>query len=183
MPTYSIIAVSGSLRKGSYNSALVRAFKERAPEGVHIEIIDISKLAVYDQDMDAHFPPEVQAIKDKIIAADGIILATPEYNRSMSSAMKNFIDWTSRPYGTSPWTGKAVYTIGATMGMGGTALAQADLRKSLLFLNASIMGQPEFYLTMAQNVIDESGKVTDENTLRHIDGAFSAFTAFIDRIR
>jgi chromate reductase len=183
MPTHNIVAISGSLRKGSYNSALLRAFKEQAPEGVNIEILDISGLAVYDQDMDANFPAAVQEMKDKIKAADGVILATPEYNRSMSSAMKNFIDWSSRPYGTAPWAGKPVYTVGATMGPTGTILGQADLRKTLLFLNAVIMGQPEFYLGTAQNVIDESGKVTDADTITRIDGAIAAFMAFIDKVK
>jgi chromate reductase len=97
MANYNLVAVSGSLRKASYNTALLHAVKAQAPEGMNIEILDISFLPVYDQDMDATFPPEVQALKDKIKAADGIILATPEYNRSMSSPMKNFIDWSSRP--------------------------------------------------------------------------------------
>ena len=183
MANYNLVAVSGSLRKDSYNSALLRAFKERAPEGVTIEILDISKLVVYDQDMETNFPAEVQAFKDTIKAADGVILATPEYNRSMSSPMKNFIDWSSRPYGTSPWAGKPVYTVGASGGGIGTALAQADLRKSLHFLDALVIGQPEFYLGGAHEKFDANGVLTDEGTKKHIDSGLAALTALIDKVR
>ena len=183
MANYKLVAVSGSLRKDSYNTALLRAFKERAPESVTIDILDISKLVVYDQDMDANFPADVQALKDTIKAADGVILATPEYNRSMSSPMKNFIDWSSRPYGTAPWTKKPVLTVGASGGAIGTALAQTDLRKSLHFLNAFVLGQPEFYLGGAGQKFDENGVLTDEDTKKHIDAALAALTAIIDTLR
>ena len=183
MSTYNILTVSGSLRKSSYNTGLLRALKERAPEGVEIEILDISNLSVYDQDADANFPAEVAAMKEKIKAADGIILATPEYNRSMSSAMKNFIDWSSRPYGTAPWGGKPVCTIGASMAHTATAFAQADLRKSLLFLDAHVLGQPEFYLGVAHEKFDESGTLTDESTKQHLDAVLAALMAQIDKNR
>ena len=183
MANYNIVAVSGSLRKDSYNTALLRALKERAPEGVTIEMLDISKLVVYDQDMDANFPAEVQAMKDKIKAADGVVLATPEYNRSMSSAMKNFIDWSSRPYGTAPWGGKPVYIMGASMAHTGTMLAQGELRLGLLFLNALVVGQPEFYLGVAQEKFDEKGVLTDEATKKHLDAGLTALTTLIDKVR
>ena len=151
---------------------------------MNIEILDISSLVVYDQDMDAEFPASVTALKEKIKAADGIILATPEYNRSMSSAMKNFIDWTSRPYGTSPWTGKPVYVMGASPGAIGAALGQTELKVSLLFLNVRhVLGQPEFYLGAAHEKFDASGVLTDENTKKHIEAALTAFTAHIDKLR
>ncbi len=179
MDTRNIIAISGSLRKASYNTALINALKERAPADVSIEILDISGLPVFDQDLEANFPAEVQAMKDKILKSDGIILATPEYNRSMSSAMKNFIDWSSRPYGTGPWGGKHVAVIGASMAHTGTLAAQEDLRKGLLFLGANVMGQPEFYLGAAQEKIDASGKVTDADTLAHLDAVLNALLSRI----
>jgi chromate reductase len=183
MTTYTIVAVSGSLRKASYNSALLRALKERAHEGVNIEILDISGLAVFDQDMEENFPAEVVALKEKIAKADGVILATPEYNRSMSSAMKNFIDWSSRPYGTGPWGGKPVATIGASMAHTGTMLAQAELKTSLLFLGAHVIGQPEFYLGAAHEKIDAEGNITDADTQTHLDSVLVALTTHIDKAR
>jgi NAD(P)H-dependent FMN reductase len=183
MATYNIVAVSGSLRKGSYNSALLRALKERAPEDTTIEILDISGLAVYDQDVDANFPAEVQAMKAKIAAADGIILATPEYNRSMSSAMKNFIDWSSRPYGTGPWGGKLVAVIGASMAHTGAMMAQSELKLSLLFLGASVIGQPEFYLGAAHEKISAEGVLTDEDTKTHLDAVLTTLKTHIDKAR
>ena len=183
MANYNIVAVSGSLRKESFNTRLLHAAVAMAPEGVHIEILDISKLVVYDQDMDANFPADVQAMKDKIKAADGILLATPEYNRSMSSAMKNFIDWSSRPYGTGPWGGKPVYVMGASMAHTGTALAQAELRLGLLFLGAHVLGQPEFYLGAAHEKFDAAGTLTDEETKKHLAAGVAALTAQIDKVR
>ena len=183
MATYNIVAVSGSLRKASYNSALLRTLKERAPEGTTIEILDISGLAVFDQDNEANYPADMAAIKDKILKADGVILATPEYNRNMSSAMKNFIDWSSRPYGTGPWGGKFVVTIGASMAHTGTMAAQIDLRAALLFLGARVIGQPEFYLGAAHEKIDAAGTVTDADTLTHLDAVLTALTANIDKAR
>jgi chromate reductase len=184
MATYNLIAVSGSLRKGSFNTSLLHAFAAQAsalqPESMSIEILDISGLAVYNQEFDENFPPEVQALKDKVKAADAILLATPEYNRTMSSAMKNFIDWSSRPYGTAPWSGKIVYTMGATPGVLGTALAQFDLKKSLLFLGAEVIGQPEFYITSAPQKFDTEGNLIDEDTKKYIDAALMAIKARID---
>ena len=179
MATHNIVAVSGSLRKTSFNTALINALKERAPADVSIEILDISGLPVYDQDLEANFPAEVVAMKDKILKSDGIILATPEYNRSMSSAMKNFIDWSSRPYGTGPWGGKLVAVIGASMAHTGAMSAQEDLRKGLLFLGAHVLGQPEFYLGAAHEKIDATGKVTDADTLTHLDAVLTGLISNI----
>ncbi len=186
MANYNLVAVSGSLRKGSFDTALLHAFAAQGaamPESMNVEILDIDFLPVYNQDFDANYPADAQGLKDKIKAADAVLLATPEYNRTMSSAMKNFIDWTSRPYGTAPWSGKIVFTLGATGGVVGTALAQADLKKSLLFLDAAVMGQPEFYMSGNAQKFDAEGNLTDEDTKKHIDGALAAIKARIDATR
>ena len=183
MNTYHILALSGSLRKGSYNTALVRAFQKLAPEGVTVEIADISTLPLFNQDEEANFPPAAAALKEKIEHADGIIVATPEYNRSIPGVLKNAIDWTSRPYGQGAWNGKAVYVIGASIGPIAAALAQADLKKTMLFMNAIVLGQPEFYLGVAGSKFDEAGNLIDEDTEKHIKKAFEAFTAFIEKVR
>lgn len=183
MTTYNILAFSGSLRKDSYNTALVRAFKERAPEGVTIEIAEIGNLPLYDQDAEAEFPTLAMELKAKIEAADAILIATPEHNRSVPSALKNAIDWTSRPWGKNSWATKPVFVCGASIGAIGTALAQYHLKQVLNYLNVRVLGQPEFYLGMAQSKFDAAGKLTDEDTLAHIDSSFAAFTAFIDQLR
>src|ERR1700744_5708564 len=125
----NIVAISGSLRKGSYNTMLVRAFQAVASEGFAIELLPIGDLPLYNQDDEAAFPAAAQALKDKILAADGIIIATPEYNRSLPGVLKNAIDWASRPYGKNAFAGKTVLVAGVSGGKIGTALAQSDLKE------------------------------------------------------
>jgi NAD(P)H-dependent FMN reductase len=183
MPNYRLLAISGSLRKGSINTMLAHAFAANAPAGTEIEMLDWSEVPIFNQDDEKDFPILVTQLKEKIHAADGIIIVTPEYNRSVPGALKNMLDWTSRPYGNSAWAGKAVYIAGATMGSVGTALAQDDIKKFMHFNNAFIMGQPEFYMTNAPGKFDESGVLADEDTKQHIIKGLGVFTAFIDKVR
>jgi chromate reductase, NAD(P)H dehydrogenase (quinone) len=183
MPTYNLVAVSGSLRKGSLNTMVVKAFKENAPEGVAVEILDYSDFVVYNQDFEADFPSNVTSIKSKIKSADGVIISTPEYNRTIPGPLKNFIDWTSRPYGDSAWNEKPVFIASASGGSLGGALASMNLHQAFVYLNARVMGQPEFYMNHATSKFDEQGILTDEETKKHIADAFAKFTAFIEKFR
>ncbi|KND49334.1 MAG: NADPH-dependent FMN reductase [Parcubacteria bacterium C7867-008] len=183
MPNYRLLAISGSQRKSSYNSALVQAFISAASENISIEVLDWSDVPLYNQDLEESFPTIVTEIKQKIAEVDGIIIATPEYNRSIPGPLKNLIDWVSRPYGQGAWAGKPVTVVGASVGSVGTALAHADVQKSLMFNNAHVLGQPEFYLGFAQNKFDEQGNLTDEDTKQHIISQLAAFTAYIDTLR
>lgn len=181
MEKLRIIGFSGSLRKASINSGLLRAVKEQAGEGMEIEIVDIGSLPMYNQDLEAQYPAEIAALKEKIRAADGIIIATPEYNRSIPGALKNLFDWTSRPYGEDAWSGKAVAVVGASLGPIGTALAQYHLKQILNYLNAHVMGQPEFYVGNASDKFDADGNLTDAKTKEYITrllGVFSKHIAF-----
>jgi chromate reductase len=183
MSAYKILAISGSLRKGSYNSSLIQAFKEDAPEGVTIEIVEIGDIPTFNQDLEANFPQVVIDLKQNILAADGVLIATPEYNRGVPGMLKNVIDWTSRPYGDSSWNQKPVYVVGASVAPTGAALAQYQLKQTMLFLNTFVLGQPEFYCGTANTKFDEEGKLIDEDTKAAIGRGLSAFTALIDRIR
>lgn len=147
----SVLAISGSLRKKSYNTALLRAAQILAP-ALNIEILDYSMLPVYNQDFEEPFPSEVARIKKKIQAAGAILIAVPEFNRTPAGSLKNLIDWTSRP-DYSIWNQKAVGIIGASSGMRGANLAQFDVRRIMSYFNARTMGQPEFYCAN-----DEDGK-------------------------
>ncbi len=175
----NILALSGSLRKESFNSALLREFVKQAPEGVTIDVADIGALPLYNQDREANFPAEAAALKSKIKAADGILISTPEYNRSIPGVLKNAVDWTSRPYGDSAWDGKPVYIVGATGGQIGTAVGQYALKQSMLYLNTRVLGQPEFYLSFATDKFDEKGNLTDASTVEHVEKALAAFIGFI----
>ncbi|HVX90669.1 MAG TPA: NAD(P)H-dependent oxidoreductase [Candidatus Paceibacterota bacterium] len=184
---YTLLAISGSLRKESYNSALIRAWKELAPEGVTVDIVtadEIRAFPPYDQDVEAAaYPAEAAQMKERIKKADGVLVATPEYNRSVPGVLKNVIDWTSRPYGQSAWQGKPVFVMGATGGAIGTALAQAALKQVLSYLDARVPGQPEFYAGNIKDKLDREGHLTDESTKEHIRAAYPVFLSFIDRNR
>lgn len=177
----TVVGIVGSLRKKSYNLSLMNAVKDMAPEGVSLEILDIGTVPLFNQDLETSaYPAEAQALKDKIKAADAVIIATPEYNRSVPGVLKNMIDWTSRPHGTSAWTGKHVATMGATGGAIGTAVAQGHLRQILTYLNTHIMGQPEFYLGGIAAKLDENGVLTDPTTKEHIAKFWTAFVSAIN---
>jgi chromate reductase len=160
----NILALSGSLRKGSFNTALLRALQGLSPSGMEIEIAEIDALPLYNQDDEAAFPSAAKALKDKIEAADGIIIATPEYNRSVPGVLKNAIDWVSRPYGQNSFAKKPVLIAGVSGGKIGTAVAQSHLRQIMNYLDADVIGQPELYLGPAQGVFDKEGNITDAST-------------------
>ena len=160
----NIIAISGSLRKDSFNTALLRAMQSLAPSGMQITIADISTLPLYNSDLEASFPAAAQALKDAIEAADGVIIATPEFNRSLSGVLKNAIDWASRPWGKNSFAGKPVLTAGVSVGKIGTAVAQSHLRQIMVYLDAKVIGQPELYLGPTQGIFDAAGNITDEST-------------------
>src|SRR5271169_5569843 len=122
--TLKILGIAGSLRRGSYNAAALRAAQELAPAGMTIDIFDIAAIPLYNEDVKAQgFPPVVADLRARIKAADGVLLATPEYNYATSGAMKNVIDWVSRPP-EQPFDGKPIALIGASAGALGTARAQ-----------------------------------------------------------
>lgn len=184
MNTTHLLTISGSLRKDSFNSALLRAVEAQMPGGITVEHARIGDLPLYNQDDEKErFSKEAAELKAKIRAADGIIIATPEYNRSVPGVLKNALDWTSRPYGDNAWAGKPVYVMGMTGGAVGTALAQADLKKILLYLDAHVLGQPEFYGVFATEKFDAEGNLTDEKTKEVIAKALTAFVAYIGKFR
>jgi chromate reductase len=157
----NIVALSGSLRKDSFNTSLLHALQALAPEGMQITVADISTLPLFNQDDEAVFPAVAQALKDTIEAADGIIIATPEYNRSVPGVLKNAIDWASRPWGQNSFEGKPVLTMGVSVGKLSTSVAQSHLRQILSYLDMQIIGQPEVYLGPAQELFDGEGNLTD----------------------
>jgi chromate reductase len=160
----NIIAISGSLRKDSFNTALLRNLQALAPADMEITIADISGLPLYNQDDEGTYPEVAQALKDKVASADGIIFATPEYNRSIPGVLKNAIDWVSRPYGLNSFAKKPVLVAGVSIGKTGTAIAQSHLRQVLIHLDMQVIGQPEIYLGPAQGIFDAEGNIMDEST-------------------
>lgn len=179
MAKLNLLAFSGSLRKASFNSGLVRAATELGVADFTITFVDISTLPLYNQDMEANFPAQITELKNQIRAADGILFASPEFNRSVSGVLKNMLDWTSRPYGDSAWDNKPVATMGASSGQISTALSQYHLKQIMLYLNCRVMGQPEFYVGLGATKFDDSGNLTDQKTKDKIVQLLAAFKKFI----
>jgi chromate reductase len=157
-----ILGIAGSLRKASYNRALLRAARELLPATVELEELDLRGLPFYDGDLEAAGDPEpVAALKHAIREADALLIATPEYNRGTPGVLKNAIDWASRPPLASPLTGKPVAIMGASTGRGGTARAQEQLRAALEFSRAAVVEQPEVLVPEAFMRFDEHGELVD----------------------
>lgn len=168
----NILFISGSLRKQSINTALLRAFDSALPEDCTSSWADLN-LPLFNEDLESDFPTEAEVLRQQILAADTIIIATPEYNRGMSGVLKNAIDWTSRPYGENAWVGKRVLVAAASPGGIAGALAVYQVKQSLLHLNAEVLGQPEFMVGGAFDKFDEAGELTDEKTKEFIDQAIA----------
>jgi len=157
-----ILGISGSLRKGSYNTATLKAAQALAPEGVTIDTFDIAGIPIFNQDEEGSPGPRVVEFKKAIRAADAILIATPEYNYSIPGPLKNAIDQASRPYGDNAWNGKPVALMSASVGIFGGARAQYHLRQSFVFLNMFAVTQPEVMIPAAQTRFDAQGNLTDE---------------------
>jgi chromate reductase len=164
----SILGFAGSLRKGSYNKALLRAAMEMIPESAQLEIFNLEGIPLFNQDMENQPPEKVKEFKAKLRGADAILIATPEYNYSIPGVLKNAIDNASRPYGDNAFDGKPVAIMGASVGMLGTARSQYHLRQSLVFLNMYPLNKPEVMVPLAQEKIDQEGRVTDPKTREKI---------------
>jgi len=177
-----ILGISGSLRKGSYNSGALRAAVELCPDGAEIEVFDIAPIPPFNQDEDQDPPAIIREFKEKILAADAIVFATPEYNYSIPGVLKNAIDWASRPYGQSAWEGKPAAIMGASIGGIATARAQYDLRKMMVFLNMFPINRPEVMIGNCSDRYDEQGKLIDEPTRAIIKEMLEKLIAWTKKI-
>ena len=177
-----ILGISGSLRKGSYNSMALRAAQKLAPQGITIEIADISRIPLYNDDVRAAGEPaEVAALKAQIRAADAVLLVSPEYNFSIPGVLKNTLDWMSRPP-EPPLDGKVVGIMGASPGPVGTARVQYDLRKVLVFMNAFTVNKPEVFISSCASKFDPQGNLTDEATGKFIGDLLVAMQSLKKRV-
>lgn len=160
----TILGFAGSLRKDSYNKALLRAAAELLPENARLEVFDLDGIPLYNQDLEKDMPVIVKEFKSRIRAADAILIATPEYNYSMPGVLKNAIDWASRPPGDNSFEGKPLALMSASTGMLGGARAQYHLRQVFVTLNMQAVNRPEVLVSFAPKKIDEKGNVTDQRT-------------------
>jgi len=163
-----ILGIAGSLRRDSFNRLALQAAQQLVPEGSRIDVADIDGLPGFNQDDESEPPAKVTELKQKIRDADAILFVTPEYNYSVPGVLKNAIDWASRPYGDSAWSGKPVAIMGASIGTMGTARAQYHLRQMFVFLNMHAVNQPEVMIGNAAKRFEEQGNLTDETSRKLI---------------
>lgn len=182
MATYKIGYFVGSLAKGSINRVLANALIKLAPEELEFTEIPIKDLPLYSYDYDADFPPAGRALKEAIQAADGILFVSPEYNRSIPGALKNAIDWGSRPWGTNSFARKPTGIIGASPGSIGTAVMQSSMRAVLSFLDAPQLNAPEAYVKYDPAAFGDDGTVKDESTAKFLGHYMEEYAAFVARV-
>jgi chromate reductase len=164
--TIHVLAFAGSLRSGSYNRALVHAAAESAPEGMRVRTVQLDDIPFYDRDVEREGDPAaVTALKSAIEHADGVLIATPEYQHSIPGVLKNALDWASRPHGRSVLERKPAAIMGATPGRLGTARAQDELRKVLGYNGALVLPQPRLLVRRASEKVDDEGAFVDRATL------------------
>ena len=178
-----LLGFAGSLRKASYNKALLRAAQGLVPEGVELEIFDLEGIPPFNQDLEREPVQTVKDFKARVRAADGLLIASPEYNYSMPGVLKNAIDAASRPYGDSPFDGKPAAIMGASIGMLGTARAQYHLRQVCVFLNMYLLNRPEIMVPFAEGKFDEAGRLTDETTRQKVGELLQELAAWVRKLK
>jgi chromate reductase len=161
-----ILAISGSYRKGSFNLALLGEAKRTLPENSSLEIFDVSKFPLYSKDLEGNPPAEVDTLKEKIRAADAILIATPEFNYSVSAVLKNAIEWGNRP--DNSWEGKPAAIVSATTGVRGGVRSQLHLRQIMVDLNMHPINDPELFLGNAREAFDSEMRLTNENARKQL---------------
>ena len=180
--TYKVGYFVGSLSSTSINRELAKVLIRVAPEDLEFTEIPIRDLPLYSPDYDANYPPEAVALKQAIRAAQAILFVTPEYNRSLPGALKNAIDWASRPWGQNAFDHVPAATIGASQGQIGTALAQQSLRAVLSYCNARQMTAPEAYITFNHEWFPGEGEILDKSTQEYLEGFLLEFRDHIMRV-
>ncbi|PSH62241.1 NADPH-dependent FMN reductase [Phyllobacterium sophorae] len=176
------IGLCGSLRRGSYNMLALRAAQKLAPHGMTVSIESIAEIPLYNEDLRTTDTPDaVVILKNKIAAADAILLVSPEYNYSIPGVLKNALDWLSRPP-EPPFNGKPVAIMGASIGHLGTARGQYHLRQVLVYMNTFTLNKPEVFIGQADRKFDANGHLIDETTIRHIAEQLKSLDQLVRRL-
>ena len=180
--SYKVGYLIGSLSTKSINRLLARALERAAPSDLQMSEISFKELPLYSYDYDPDYPPVARAFKDAIAAVDAVLFVTPEYNRSIPGALKNAIDWASRPYGQNSFTRKPSAVIGTSPGKIGTAVGQQHLRSILAFCNSPLMNAIEAYIQFEPGLINEDGEVSNDSTRAFLQNYMAEFHGFIGRV-
>ncbi len=178
-----VLAIAGSLRKGSYNKALVRAAIQVAPPGVVVEeFVELGAIPLFNEDVERQPPEAVRALKAKVAAADALLIATPEYNNSIPGVLKNAIDWASRPYSDNSFEDKPVAIMSAGASLGGVR-AQISLRQVFVFLYMHALNKPQVLVANARTRVDASGEFTDPAIRDSVKQLLVALDAWTRRLK
>ncbi|GAA0708704.1 NADPH-dependent FMN reductase [Dokdonella soli] len=184
--TTHILAISGSLRRGSYNRRLLETAAELAPAGTSITLYDeLATIPMFDEDLESATgggPEPVRRLRDAVASAHGLLIATPEYNQSLPGVLKNAIDWLSRGTPMELLAGKPVAIVGASGGRWGTRLAQAALRQVLNATEALVMPAPALHVAQAESLFDQQGRLVDVRTRQALESVVISLTEWIARV-
>jgi chromate reductase len=176
-----IAVIVGSNRRESINRRLAAALAKLGAGRFDAKIVRIDDLPMYNQDNEAPLPPEVARFKDEVAKADGVLIVTPEHDRSMPAVLKNAIDWGARPYGKNSWVDKPTFITGTSPGVIGSALAQQHLRNVLVSLGAFLLGG-EAYITFKPNFVDDQDNIADESAKKFLQGFIDRFATLVERL-
>jgi chromate reductase len=179
MKKYKIAVIVGSLRKESYNLKTAKELIALAPESLSLEILNIADLPMFNEDLEGTPPQEWVTFREQIIATDGVLFLTPEYNRSVPAVLKNAIDVGSRPYGQNSWDGKPAAIVSVSIGGISGFGANHHLRQSLVFVNMHTMAQPEAYIGGAGALFNDEGKLINDSTKEFLNIFMVAFEKWI----
>ena len=181
-PRVNVLALPGSLRRGSFNRLLLQAAAASTPPGMQLQVYDeLASVPLFSEDVEAEtVPAGVERLRDRVARADAVLIATPEYNQSIPGVLKNAIDWLSRPP-HEVLVGKPMAVIGATAGRWGTRLAQSHLRHVLYATEALVMPQPSLFVAAASSLFDGAGGLVDEQTAGSLRELLVAFDGWIRR--
>lgn len=181
MSTRKIGVVVGSIRKESINRKLAKALMKLASGNLHCEILRIDDLPVFNQDNETDPIKSVARLRREVADADGILFVTPEHNRSLPTALKNALDWASRPYGDNKWAGKPAGIVGTSPGAVGTAAVQQHLRSVLGYLDMPTLGQPEVFIQFKDDLIDEQGEISVDSTREFLQGFIDRYAQWVEK--
>ncbi len=181
MPKPQVAVIVGSNRRDSLNRKYAKALAKLGTTRFDSHFVRIDDLPLHNQDNEGNLPPEVVRFKDEISRADGVLIVTPEHDRTMPTALNNAVHWGARPFGKSVWPGKPGFITGMTPGALGTALAQAHLRSVMLGLGMTLLGG-EAYITNKPGLFDDDGNIGDETTQKFLQGFVDRFATLVEKL-
>src|SRR5579862_6210477 len=181
MPKPHVAVIVGSNRRESINRKFAKALTRLGAAKFDAHFIRIDDLPLYNQDNEGNLPPEVVRFKDEIKKADGVLIVTPEHDRTLPTALNNAVHWGARPFGQSVWPGKPGFITGTTPGALGTALVQAHLRSVMLGLGMTLLGG-ESYVQFKPNLFDDDGNIGDETTQKFLQGFVDRFADMVEKL-